>query len=61
MNGDSKIKEVFSEMKNLNAAFTQVVLRDKNDKPIAAAIFVIGKPESTAILAAVEKAEADLA
>ena len=49
------IRHQFKTLKQIGGAQSQMVYRDKNDQPLAAVIFVVGKEETAAVIAAVEK------
>jgi len=52
------IKEKFFNLGAMNAAMQQIVYRDAQEKPIGAAIFVLGPVETDEILKAVKAVEA---
>lgn len=52
-----ELTDYFALMRESNAGVMKIIPRDKDDKPMGAAIFVDG-PEADEILAAVEAVEA---
>lgn len=56
MSNDS-IQEKFQGLADMGGTMQQIIFRDANEKPIAAAVFVLGPVETTEILAAVKAVE----
>lgn len=57
LGADAKISDAMGALKDTGASMMKIVIRDRDDKPLGAAIFVRGRAETTDIIDACDRIE----